>query len=264
MSGVVQVNVAFIGNHIDAALVGHHQNGSELFRIKHRTTGIVGAVDDDGAGARADVLLDHLGGELKAVFLAGFHVDAASASVFNDVFERNPVGNGQNHFIAMIHQHLDSVKQGEFSSSGDDGFFGPVVGAEIRRMALYDGGAQFRDAGNRRVLGEILLNGSDGCVLDVLRRGEVRLSGAELHHVCTSRLKLTGFSNHCHGGGDFDAVYTIAELLDCGGSGHDAPHFDSNGSSVNFSRSFCSTNSGTSPRTEPPRRKISFTRRELR
>ena len=41
------------------------------------------------------------------------------------------------------------------------------------------------------VLGEILLERADGGLLDVVRRGEVGLAGAEIHHVHASRAQAS-------------------------------------------------------------------------
>ena len=60
--------------------------------------------------------------------------------------------------------------------------------------------------GDRRVLRKVALNGGDGGVLDVLRRGEMRLARAEVHHVDALLAQLVGLGHHRHGGGGFNAV----------------------------------------------------------
>ena len=65
-------------------------------------------------------------------------------------------------------------------------------------MPVGNGVAQFGSAGNGGVLTEIALDRRDGCVLDVLRRGEVRFSRAEIDHVDSLRSQLIGFRNDCH------------------------------------------------------------------
>ena len=89
---------------------------------------------------------------------------------------------------------------------GSDDFLAPVVGAEIGGMALHDRIAQLGGSAHRRVLREIILDGGDGGVLDVLRRGEVRLARAEIDHVNALLAQLVGFGHHRHGGGGLDAV----------------------------------------------------------
>ena len=96
--------------------------------------------------------------------------------------------------------------------SGGDHFLAPVVGAEVGRVPLHDGVAQFGRSGDRRVLGEVPLDGRDGSVLDVLRRGEVRLACAEVDHVHPLCAQLVGFGDHRHGGGGLDAVDAFGQL----------------------------------------------------
>ena len=71
--------------------------------------------------------------------------------------------------------------------------------------------------GNRRVFGEVALDGGDSRVFDVLRRGEMRLAGAEIDHVDALRAQLVGLGHHCHGGGRFDAVDSIGKSECFGG-----------------------------------------------
>ena len=52
-------------------------------------------------------------------------------------------------------------------------------------MAIYDGIAQLGCAWDRCIFREVALDGGDGCVFDVLRRGKMWLAGAEIHHVDT-------------------------------------------------------------------------------
>ena len=63
-------------------------------------------------------------------------------------------------------------------------------------MALDDRLLQVANAAGRRVLGKVLLEGSHGGLFDVLRSGEVGLSGAEVHHVHSARFELIGFGDH--------------------------------------------------------------------
>ena len=73
-------------------------------------------------------------------------------------------------------------------------------------MAVHDRIAQFRCSADRRVLREIALNRADGGVLDVLRRGKMRLAGTEIHDVDALLAQLVSFGHHGHGGRRLDAV----------------------------------------------------------
>ena len=93
-----------------------------------------------------------------------------------------------------------------------DHFLALVVGTEISRVAMHDRIAQFGRAANRRVLREVLLDRRDGRVLDVLRRGEMRLACAEIDHIDSLLAQFVGFGHHRHGGGGLDAVDAFGQL----------------------------------------------------
>ncbi len=88
-------------------------------------------------------------------------------------------------------------------------------------MALDDGFADFGDAGDGGVAGEVVLDGLDGGVFDVAGRGEVRLAGAEVGEVDALGLHLERLGGDGHGRGDFDAVDAVGEEL-CGGCAHES------------------------------------------
>ena len=55
-------------------------------------------------------LLHHIRRQREIMLLVGGDVYRLSAGITNNVFERNPVRNRQNHFISMIHQHLNRIE----------------------------------------------------------------------------------------------------------------------------------------------------------
>ena len=71
---------------------------------------------------------------------------------------------------------------------------------------MHDGVAQLGRPAHGRVLREIILDGGDGGILDVLRRGKMRFARAEIHDVNALLAQLVGFGHHCHGGRGLDAV----------------------------------------------------------
>jgi hypothetical protein len=58
-----------------------------------------------------------------------------------------------------------------------------VVRIEIQGVTVHNRIAQFRCTGHRSIFGEIALDRGNSCVFDVLRRREVRFSGAEVNYV---------------------------------------------------------------------------------
>ena len=103
-----------------------------------------------------------------------------------------------------------------FAPNRSHGLLAAVVGLEVGRMAVHDGVAQLRRSADRRVLREIILDGGDGGVFDVLRRGKMRLARAEIHDVNALLAQLVGFGDHCHGGRGLDAVDAFRKF-DCRG-----------------------------------------------
>jgi len=85
-------------------------------------------------------------------------------------------------------------------------------------MAIDDGLAHVRNARHDGVAGEIGINGRDGRVFDVARRGKMGLACAEIHQVQTLRAQLGGLSGHSHGCGNFNAADPVGE--DFCGSGN--------------------------------------------
>jgi hypothetical protein len=51
------------------------------------------------------------------------------AGIAHDVLERNPVGNGQNDFVAVIDQNLNRIEERVFAAGRSDRFLAAVVPA---------------------------------------------------------------------------------------------------------------------------------------
>ena len=73
----------------------------------------------------------HLGGHAETLRLVGLKQHAIAAGITHDVFERNPVGNRQDDFVAVIDQHLDRVEQRMLAAGRGDDLFAAVVRTEI-------------------------------------------------------------------------------------------------------------------------------------
>ena len=88
-----------------------------------------------------------------------------------------------------------------------------VVGAEVAGVALHDGLAHVGNAGHDGVAGEVGFDGGDGRVLDVARRGEMRLAGAEIHQVDALGAQFGGLGGDSHGCGNLDAADAVGKDL---------------------------------------------------
>ena len=93
LAGVVQVNVALVGQNPDAALLRQADEFGHILRAHHRARWIRWRVENDGLGPRSDQVRNHVGGNPKASSFVGLQQHALAARVTNNVFERNPVGN---------------------------------------------------------------------------------------------------------------------------------------------------------------------------
>ena len=210
-SGVVQIDVALIGEHPDAALRRQSNHRLQILRRHDCARRVRRRIQNDHFRARSHQALDHLRRHPEALAFVGLQEHAISARIANDVFERHPVRHRQNDFIAMVDQHLDGIEQRVLAPNRRHGFLAAVARLEIRRMAEHDGVAQFGCSAHRRVLREIILDGGDGGILDVLRRGKMRFARAEIHDINALLAQLVGFGYHRHGGRGLDAVNSFRE-----------------------------------------------------
>ena len=118
------------------------------------------------------------------------------------------------------------------------------------------------------------MNGGNGRIFHMLRRGEVRLTGGAVHDVNALLAQLFGLGNRGHSGGGLNAA-DAGGKANCFQSGRSHAFFfllegwTMRGNSFNLyagsilASRFFSTISGTSPLTGPPFWATSRIRREL-
>src|SRR5262249_2394123 len=136
----------------------------------------------------------------KILCLVGLDIYACAPSILDDVLERDPIWDWDNHLVAVVHENLDGVEQGLLTTGRRDRLINRVVRTKVGRMALHDGFAQLRHASYGGVLREILLDSGDPGILDVLRRVEVRLAHAQVASVDSLREQLRGLCRHSNRG----------------------------------------------------------------
>ena len=208
----IEIGVALVEHQVDAAAVCEPHDALEIGAGDDGARWIGGRVEDDGLGARRDGALDRFGGDAEILALGGLDVNELAAGVLDDVLVGDPVGHGQDDLVAMVDEHLDGIEERELAAGGEDRFFRGVAGAEVAGVALHDGLANLGDAGDDGVAREVGFNGGDGRVLDVARRGEMRLAGAEIDQLRALGAQLGGGGGDGHGGGDFDAADAFGQL----------------------------------------------------
>ena len=203
------------------ALVREVDDALQIFSRNDGAGRIGGRVEYDGLGLGRDKALDRVCRDAEVLGFLGFEINDLAAGVLDDVFEADPVGDGQDDFIAVVDEDLHGIEEGMLLAGGEDGFVDGVVGAKVVGMAVDDGFADVRDAGDNGIAGEVGLDGRYGRVLDMAGRGKMRFAGAEIDQVDAFGAELGGFSGDRHGGGDFNAADAVGEDLrrtgDCHG-----------------------------------------------
>jgi hypothetical protein len=113
----------------------------------------------------------------------------------------------------VIDQHLDGIKQCQLSTRGENSLVDSVVRSEVAGVPLNDGFTHIRNAGHNGVAREIGLNGHDGGVFDVTGRGEMRLTGPEIHQIDALGAQFRCLSSDSHGCGNFDTADAFGKDL---------------------------------------------------
>ena len=220
LARIVQVHVALVQKQKYPALVRQAHDPLQILGRHDRPCRIRRRVEDDGLGPRRDGPLDGVGCDAEALRLAGFEKHHLAARVLDDVFEAHPVGNGQDHLVAVVDKYLDGVKQRQLAAGGKDGLVDRVVRAEVAGVPLHNRLAHVRNARHHGVAGEVGLDRGNGGVLDVPRSGEVRLAGPEIHQVDALGAQFSRLGGHGHGRGHLDPANTIGKHFLRSKNGH--------------------------------------------
>ena len=182
-AGVVQIDVALVGDNVDATPMRKANDLRQVLRAGDRARGIARRIQDDGLGSGCNGALDHRRREREAVRFVSFDVHRHTAGITNDVPKRNPVRHRHDDLVAMVHQHLHGVEQRLLAARRRDCLLSCVSRAEVLRVARGNSLAQFYDTSYRRVLGEVAMYSINRRLLDVLRRREMRLARAKINQV---------------------------------------------------------------------------------
>ena len=175
--------------------------------------GVTGAVEHEHAGAGGDGVAELIGGEAEAVLFAGFDEHGAGADEFDECGVADPVGGGNDDFVARIAAGCEHVVQAVFSAIGD-GDFGRFVGdTMIAAEGIADGLPKFLDASGGRIASVAGVHGCFCCVTDVLWGDEVGFADGEFEHIDAASAKFA-----CLGGGG--QSFGGLEGIDKGGCVH--------------------------------------------
>ena len=120
-----------------------------------------------------------LGGrDLELLIGPGVDQDRGAAGQQGHVRVGDPVGRGDDHLVARVQDRLGQVVEALLAAAGDQDLVRLVLEAVVALELGDDGLLELRRAVHRRVLGEAVVDGRDGGLLDVIRGVEVRLPGA--------------------------------------------------------------------------------------
>ena len=198
---VDEVLVDLVGDDPEAVLDGPAADGLDLVGRVHRARGVRGRDEDQRLGAIGAGGLQLVDGDPEAGGLVGGQHDRRPAGQRHRLGVGGPVGGGQQHLVARVHDRLDGLVVRLLAAVGDDDLAGADVVAGVPLGLVGDGLAQRGEARRRRVVvAGGVLHGGQGGLDDVGRRREVGLAGAEADHVLTLGLHGLGLGVHGQGG----------------------------------------------------------------
>ena len=165
-AAVGEMRVALVGHQPDFVFLAKGENLLEFIRRNDtRRDGLLGELTNDHARSRSDGFFDGGGFYAEAFFGAGLHNNRLAAGVFHDVGIADPVGRGDDDFVAGFESgRLTAIEDGMLAADVDDALLGFVGGAEFALVPVADGFAQGHDAGRGGVFGFIFVDGLDGAL----------------------------------------------------------------------------------------------------
>jgi len=164
----------------------------DFIRGVHGAGGVARRVEDEQLGARRDGLAQLLRRDFEFGFVGGVENHRLGPGELGHLRVAQPIRRGDDHFVAGLAGGIDDVEAGMFAAAVDDDLAWLVLDAVVALELVGDSLAQFRDAAARRVLGEAVGQRLRGGVLDVLRRVEVRLTGAEADDILALGAQFLG------------------------------------------------------------------------
>ena len=210
MDAVVgEFGVDVVGDDDEVVLLGEVGDAEEIFAGESGAGGVVGEVEEEGAGAGGDALGHHGGGEAEAVLGAGFYAHGDAVSEGDDGAVGDVAGFVVEDFVAGFDDGAEGEVEGFADPDGDEDFvFGFVADVEDAVDVGGEGLAEFEESEVGGVAGDAPLEGVDGGFADVPGGDEVGFADAEADDIL-------------HGADDFE------EIADAGG-GH-VPHVAGDG-----------------------------------
>ncbi len=208
---VVQVHIALVQQQVDPPVVRQVHNPLQVLGRHYTARRVRRRVQNNRLGPRRNRLLNRVRRNPEALRLARLQVHHLAPGVLDDVLEAHPVGNRQNHLVAVVHQHLDGVEKRQLAAGRKNRLGDVVVRPKVAGMALHNRFAHVRNPRHHGVTGKIRVNRRNRRILDVPRRREMRFPGAEIHQVGALCAQFGGFRGYSHGRGNLDPAYTVGK-----------------------------------------------------
>jgi len=180
---VEQMLVNFIAHDEDAFFDADVAEGFDFLGRINGTGRVARGIEDEQARARGDGGAELLRRDFEFGFVGGLDNDRSRAGELDHFRVAQPVGGGDDDFIAFFAGGEDDVVTGMFAAAGDNDLRGLVGEAVFLFVFVGDGLAQFGNAGGGRVFGETVRERLGGGILDVLWRVKIRFARAEADDV---------------------------------------------------------------------------------
>ena len=206
------MRIAFVRQHPDIFRAAHFVNFLEFIVGYNGAARIARRIDDQHFRPGSDGASDHVGAEAKPVGRIGHHRHRRCAREENDIRIGDPVGCGNQNFVALFQQRAECIKERVLAADGHDAFRHRVGRAELRRVPFANRIAQRADAARRSVFCAPFLHRADRRALDVFGGWKVRLARTEVGEVHALGAEFFGSRQNSGGRRDGNAVNAGSEL----------------------------------------------------
>ena len=188
---VDQVLVDVVAEQPDLLVAQQHVGqAAQLLGGVGRAGRVVRRVQDQPLGARRDRRFEVVRLQLEAGLLRAAHDHRRAAGEQGHVGIGNPVRCRDDHLVARIEGRHQGVVDDLLAAGADADLIGAIGQPVLARELADDRRLEFRRTVDRGVFGLPCLDRADRRGLDVVRRVEVRLAGAQPDHVASGRLEL--------------------------------------------------------------------------
>ena len=210
---VDEVLVNVVGEDAHMRVIDEHvRDGGHLVPRVGRARGVARRVEHEPPGAGRDRGGERLRPELEPVGRTRRHDHGHAFGQHHHVGVGDPIGRRHDDLVAGIEARHQRVEEDVLGTGAHADLIRRVVEAVLARELARDCLLQRRQAIDAGVLGLAGLDGFDAGRLDVLRRVEIGLAGAEADHVLACGLELGRHGGDRHRRRGFDAPEALRQM----------------------------------------------------